>query len=149
MGGYISYNAGRGRIPWSGRINVSGKLHHSETIMKSKIQQKLRFISICHLQDANDYMVDVLSLRPCIRFIRQTGIWIMKLVSMINVSHGAASSVYGQSGNITGVRIAPMGECQSIYNIFGCTSHKQWRVTYSTLVAEFWLWLVQTIGGLY
>lgn len=44
--------------------------------------------------------------------------------------------VYGQSGSITGLRIACMGESGRIYHVFGWKSHKKRRVNNLTFGAE-------------
>lgn len=67
-------------------------------MMASKMQQKLGLLRISHIQEANNYVDDVMNLRRYISFIRPTGICSMEIISMSDASHGASEPDYGQSG---------------------------------------------------
>lgn len=83
-------------------------------MMASKMKQKLGILRICHIQEYNKYVYDVINFRPYIRFIPPVGICNMELISMSDAYHGASDYAYGQNGNFTGLRIDSIGERKRI-----------------------------------
>lgn len=105
-------------------------------LVTSKMQQHLGDLRIKHIVDGNNAMKDIFNLRPFIKFVRATGVYKLRLVTLSDASHDGGDTIYGQSGSVCGMLIESEGLRNRIYNPLSWTSHKQRRVSYFAFGSE-------------
>jgi len=127
-----AYKRLAGELVWLG-----GSALPQASFMASFLQQKVGFLKVAHLCEANGILQDLKSLVAVIKF--QIPAWDTHSVCVCTFSDAsfniAKSQLYGQSGVVTGV-CAEVEKGESLYYMIDWTSSKQRRVSHSSYGAE-------------
>lgn len=100
------------------------------------MQQKLGYLRISHLLDANRMIDDPKPLHHAITFKEPSNPAGITISTLSDASHGGLDETYGQSGCITVLRITQSNGLPTLFHCNDWTSHKQNQVSYSSFGAE-------------
>lgn len=101
-----------------------------------KMQQKLGCLKVKDISEANRMTLEILRLKPIIRFPNPRSVCDVKLISLSDASHGGGNEIYGRTGIICGMLAEDMGGEEHVFHVLTWSSHKQRRVSYSSFGSE-------------
>lgn len=99
----------------------------------SNMHQKLRFLRVQHLVDANNMVKELLSLKPYLTYVKRTEVPNVLQSTFSDASHHH-DNCYGQTRLVSGLRITQQHK-PDLYHLIDCSSEKQRRISYSAFGA--------------
>lgn len=120
-----------GTLLWLGKGVLPPAAYASSTM-----QQKLAFLKVGHLVEANDIVRDIKKLTPHIIFPRSTSVVRAMISTFSDASFNISSrKSYGQTGLVLGIR-TQLEDGSELFHVLDWVSVKQRRICHSSYGAE-------------